>query len=159
MGGPVTIEPAARKFFSSYQFWIGIAYFGLVLTFVLAMLSFQKANEQEAEVIAQREARNAERVSSCYQRYAEAPATRRFIVAQIAIAENQRNALQLNIALMPDDPRRYGPKGWIVSLGRIDAAIADLEGFIRRSRTTSPTRAKCDALADSLGVVRQNVRR
>lgn len=152
------IEPRARNLLSSWTLWLGAAYFGLVLTFVLTISSFQKINEQETLLIARENAQNSALVSDCYQQYVEAPAVRRFIEAQIIIAENQRNALEVNLLTLPDDPRVEGPKGWRVSLRKIEATLDDLQAFLRESRSSTPTRKKCDEMADRLHVPRQNVR-
>jgi len=151
------IEPKARFYLSSWYFWIGMAYLGLTLTVVFSLATFQKVSRQEAISVALEQADHTNRVAACYREFAEAPALWRFIEAQLVIARNQSNVFRVNLSVLPDDPRASGPQGWRVSLGKVRTTIGDLKAFLQQSKVTTPSRMKCDRLAERLGLPRQDV--
>lgn len=131
---------------------MGLAYFGLVLAFVLYGAARRDIVKEQTIRISNENATNIDKVNKCFSDRAQLPTTIKFFDFFETIAENQKNGYQLNLHTLPHDPRATGKNGWIASLFRTSHALSDIEAIERQLKERTPTYAKCVIMARRLDV-------
>lgn len=148
----MTTEAKVRNFLVKPWLWMGIAYFGLVITLVAYAGVRREFVKEQTIRIATEKAANIDKVNTCFKTHTQLPVTLRFFGLLETIAENQRDGLTNNLNTHPGDPRAVGPTGWVMTLKRTNTVLNDLRSLERRTLDTTPTKEECKALAERLHV-------
>lgn len=148
----MTKEAKIRNFMNKPWFWFGVAYFGLVIAFVLYGTARREIVKEQTIRISAEKAQHIDQVNRCFSDRAQLPATIKFMHFFETVAENQKSGYQINLQTLPNDPRALGKNGWIASLYRTTQALKDIQAIERQVRDSTPTYAKCVAEAQRLDV-------
>lgn len=146
------MEGRVRRFLNKPWFWFGVAYFGLVIAFVLYGAARRDIVKEQTIRISTQKAANIDKVNKCFADRAQLPTTIRFLDFFETIASNQKHGYQLNLQTLPNDPRAVGKNGWIASLYRTTNALGDIQAIEQQIKDKTPTYSKCAAKAERLGV-------
>lgn len=134
---------------SDWRFWMGIAYFGLVMVIVGLFVLFNRTAHEEAARAATAKSAGIAQVSQCFVAVRNAPLVDGFIRSHEAIIENGLLTNKASIAASPGDPLNPIRRRAIV---RLTAAKANADELKRLTRATTPTRHSCVVLAGKLRV-------
>jgi Na+/melibiose symporter-like transporter len=89
---------------SDWRFWMGIAYFGLVMVIVGLFVLFNRTAREEAARAATAKSAGIAQVSQCFVAVRNAPVVDGFIRSHEAIIENGLLTNKASIAASPGDP-------------------------------------------------------
>lgn len=144
------IERNMREIMSDWRFWMGVAYFGITMTVVALVISFNRIAHEEATRTATARAAAATQVGQCFTAVKNGPVTQGFIDAHEAIIVNGLIANRAALAISPaNDPLRTVRLKSIVRLEKAQRNVTQLRRLILAA---TPTRKKCIELADTLKV-------
>lgn len=145
----MTRTDKVRIFLSDWQFWTGIAYFGIAATVVALFFLFNRTAREEAFRAAGVKAAATSQVAQCFTSYKNGPVTRGFIASHEAIIENSIISNREALKAQPTSPLTAIRKQ---SLARLEAAKENANELQVLISKTIPTRNSCIELAHRLNI-------
>lgn len=142
-------EPV-RELLDSWKFWVGVAYAGLAAVVVALFILFeQQSNETARRIAIQRSTAEAS-LSACVNGVKNAPVVAGFLDSHRAIITNSILATTAAIQASPaNDPLLPVRQA---SITRLQKALRNVDELDELVANTTPTRARCDTLAATLGL-------
>lgn len=147
---PARIYRKARRVAQNHNFW-PIVQVTATLVAILAVgyIVFLVSKEGAARA-ARTDSDNRAAVQSCFDRNAQGPAAQRFFNVLTVILENQKILAGAGLTATNNGPRTVEQFQDVRK--RATASILDLNSFEDLSKTNTPTRQECVALAKKLEV-------
>jgi hypothetical protein len=139
----------ARVKLDSWRFWIGVAYFGLVLLFVCILVLFSKQSDANARERTKLATANSASVGACVSAWRSAPNVLRILDLLDVLAYN---SIKANRAAIEQDPMSPLTPIRRASLKRLAPAPQTIEVFRRGTKKDQKTLAECKMLAAKLHV-------
>ena len=134
----------------SWKFWVAVAYAGLAGVLLgLYVLFENQSNETARRIAIQRSAAQAS-VSACVTSVKNAPLSRGFAEAHRALVANQILTTTAALQASPSSDPLYEVR--LASLHRLEKAMANADKLIMVVKDTTPTKARCNAIAEGLGL-------
>lgn len=140
-----------RRYLDDWRFWMGIAYFGLVLVTVALWINYDRVSADTARTIKVEAARHADIVANADAQYTQCvesiPTLRHVNDFIVGVAGLEQALLKNNIAAhqaTPPTTPLYAAQ--ILNIARLRVAIRSA----KQVAFTVPTKATCVALRDSL---------
>lgn len=140
------IEREARTILDSWQFWVGVAYFGLAGCVVALFLLYSDQSKDDAS----RAAADSARVIECRQQVETAPAVIELVNSIELIVTNQIAATVDAIMAQPGNVTLNASRRQ--SVERMRVARTRVQEFRDRYTKSRPTSEYCDKLARQLHV-------
>ncbi len=146
----MTRDERARRFFANPFLWIGIAYFGLAIAYVIGGLALQRVADESASRAAEQKSQAVAQVSACVDSIDRAPQIGALIDSIRDNAADRLVATQAAIAATdPDDPLNDARR---TSIRTIRFRLEKIDAVARRLDESTPTRKACRRLARKVGV-------
>lgn len=143
-------EKGVRQKLDDWRFWVGVAYFGLVAVVVALFFINRDISREQTREAAEQRASSVSQVSTCADAVRNAPDVEALIAAIRFNVSDRVAATKDAIRVAPEgDPLA---KVRQESLVRLRNQLARIDRLTAGFRKSTPTRAKCNALARKVGV-------
>lgn len=128
----------------SWRFWVGVAYFGIVVTIVGLYIIYTKQNREDTKRVAEARAAAVQQVATCFAGVKNAPVVRGFVAGQKALIVNGIDGNRAALKISQDAKLRAVREA---SLRRLLIADTNNDILAALIKKTTPTRKGCISLA------------